>query len=213
MAQIFHPLFNPFARASVFGGVMGVGLVVWVIGVLYRSPYVTQAGVVKDQPIPFSHEHHVGGLGIDCRYCHTSVETNSFAGMPPTKTCMNCHAQIWTGSPTLAPVRASYRDDMPIKWDRVHRLAEFVYFDHSIHLAKGVSCVNCHGRVDQMQAVYQKGSLLMEWCLDCHRQPEKHLRPRETLYDFGWQPELPEKKQRELLSAEQVKKFDLPTTQ
>ena len=189
MAQIFHPLFNPFARASVFGGVLGVGLVVWVIGVLYRSPYVTQAGVVKDQPIPFSHEHHVGGLGIDCRYCHTSVEESSFAGMPPTKTCMNCHSQIWSDSPMLEPVRRSLKEDVPLTWIRVHRLPDYVYFDHGIHVSKGIGCVSCHGRVDEMPLIAQQQTLYMEWCLECHRHPQPELKPREKIFNLGWTPE------------------------
>ena len=189
MAQIFHPFFNPFARASIFGGVLVVAVGAWVSGILYRSPYVTQAGVVRDQPVPFSHEHHVAGLGIDCRYCHTSVEDSSFAGMPPTKTCMNCHSQIWSDSPVLAPVRDSLKQDVPISWMRVHRLPDYVYFDHSIHVAKGVGCVSCHGRVDRMPLLAQQQTLYMEWCLDCHRHPEREVRPREQIFNLAWTPD------------------------
>jgi len=189
MAQIFHPLFNPFARASVFGGLLLVVLAFWIGGILVRSPYLTQAGVVRDQPVPFSHEHHVSGLGIDCRYCHTSVEESSFAGMPPTKTCMNCHSQIWTGSPMLEPVRKSLRENTPLVWHRVHRLPDYVYFDHSIHVARGIGCVSCHGRVDRMPLLAQQHTLYMEWCLDCHRHPEREVRPREQVFNLAWTPD------------------------
>jgi len=189
MAQIFHPLFNSFARASVFGGVLLVAALVWMSGILYRSPYATGAGVVRDQPVPFSHEHHVSGLGLDCRYCHTSVEESSFAGIPPTKTCMNCHSQIWSDSPMLEPVRKSFKDDRPLAWQRVHRLPDYVYFDHSIHVAKGIGCASCHGRVDQMPLLAQKETLYMEWCLDCHRHPEREIRPKEHLFNLAWSPE------------------------
>ncbi len=188
MAQIFHPLFNPFARASIFGSVLFVVAAAWVSGILYRSPYVTQAGVVRDQPVPFSHRHHVSGLGIDCRYCHTSVEDSSFAGMPPTKTCMNCHSQIWSDSPVLEPIRKSLKENLPISWMRVHRLPDYVYFDHSIHVAKGIGCASCHGRVDEMPLVAQQHTLYMEWCLDCHRHPEREVRPREQVFNLAWAP-------------------------
>ncbi len=145
-------------------------------------------GVVVKQPVPFSHDHHVAGIGIDCRYCHTSVESSSFAGMPPTATCMNCHSQIWSQSPLLEPVRESFRTGTPISWTRVHNLPDYVYFDHSIHIAKGIGCVSCHGRVDKMPLLYQGASLKMEFCLDCHRNPEPHLRPQEAIWDLGWEP-------------------------
>ncbi len=138
--------------------------------------------------MPFSHEHHVGVLGIDCRYCHTSVENSSYAGLPPTKTCMNCHSQIWVGSDMLEPVRDSYRTDASLTWQRVYNLPGFVYFDHSIHVHKGVGCTTCHGRIDEMPFTYQEPSLLMEWCLDCHRNPAPNLRPRGEVFDVKWQP-------------------------
>jgi hypothetical protein len=188
MAQVFHPAFNTISRVSIFGGVFIVASLVWVSGCLYRSSYVTEAAVIRDQPIPFSHKHHVGGLGIDCRYCHTSVEDSSFAGLPPTKTCMNCHSQIWADSPMLAPIRESYRSGTPISWTRVHRLPGYAYFDHHIHVAKGVGCVNCHGRVDTMALVAQESTLYMEWCLDCHRHPERAVGPREQVFNLKWEP-------------------------
>jgi hypothetical protein len=189
MTQVFHPAFNTLSRVSIFGGVFVLGALVWVSGRIYRSPYITEASVVRDQPVQFSHKHHVGGLGIDCRYCHTSVEESSFAGIPPTKTCMNCHSQIWADSPILEPVRRSFREGTPISWTRVDRLPGYVYFDHSIHVAKGVGCVSCHGQVDDMPLMAQQATLYMEWCLDCHRHPERSLRRRERVFDLTWQPE------------------------
>ena len=153
-----------------------------------RSGYVTQAGVPREQPVPFSHQHHVGGIGLDCRYCHTTVETAAFANIPPTKTCMNCHSQIWSTSPTLEPVRDSFRTDKSIQWTRVHDLPDFAYFNHSIHVNKGVGCSTCHGQVDRMPLVWQHASLQMEWCLECHRHPEKYVRPRDQVFNMAYEP-------------------------
>jgi hypothetical protein len=139
-------------------------------------------------PVLFSHKHHVGGLGIDCRYCHTAGEESSFSGIPSTKICMNCHSQIWAGAPMLEPVRDSLRTDRPIAWVRVHDLPDLVYFDHSIHLSKGIGCVSCHGRVDQMPLMWRERSLDMEWCLECHREPERYVRPRQYLFSMSWEP-------------------------
>lgn len=188
MAQIFHRSTNTLSKLSIFGAVFIIAGVGWAATVLVRSSYMTEVGVVRDQPVPFSHKHHVGGMGIDCRYCHTSVENSPFAGIPPTKTCMTCHSQIWADSPTLEPVRASFREDRSIEWTRVHELADFVYFDHSIHLKKGIGCVTCHGRVDQMPMTWRVNNLQMEWCLDCHRAPERYVRPREYVFSMDWQP-------------------------
>ena len=187
MAQVFHRSFNSISKLTIFGLVIGVAVGGWAWAKFVRSDYVTGAGVVRDQPVPFSHQHHVGGLGIDCRYCHVSVETSAFAGMPTTKICMNCHSQIWADSPMLAPVRDSYRAGKSLEWNRVHRLPDFVYFDHSIHVKKGVGCATCHGRVDEMPLTRQTVSLYMEWCLDCHRQPERYVRPREQVFNMPWQ--------------------------
>ena len=159
------------------------GSVGLVLAQLQRSSYVTRQYEPRVQTPPFSHQHHVGGLGIDCRYCHTSVENSSFAGIPPTKTCMNCHAQIWTSAAMLAPVRESYRSGTSLTWVRVHDLPDFVYFDHSIHISKGIGCQSCHGQVDNMPLMLQQNSLQMEWCLDCHRNPAKFIRPRTTQVD------------------------------
>ena len=185
--QIFHRSTNTLSRATIFGAVFVVAALFWAMAQIQRSPYVTYAGVAKPQPVPFSHQHHVTGLGIDCRYCHTSVETSSFAGIPPTKTCMNCHSQIWTNAPMLEPVRASYRSGESLQWTRVNQLPDFVYFNHSIHVTKGVGCNDCHGPVDQMPLMYQDQSLQMEWCLNCHRAPEKFLRPRDQVFNMRYQ--------------------------
>jgi len=167
---------------------VGLGVLFAVLEAYVRAPYVTNVGQPIEQPVPFSHKHHVAGDGIDCRYCHTSVETSSFAGMPSTQTCMNCHAEVWAQSPVLAPVRDSFSSNQPIRWNRVTNLPGFVYFDHSIHLQKGVGCSTCHGRVDQMPLTYKAQSMQMSWCLDCHQQPERYLRPRAEVFNMAWQP-------------------------
>lgn len=189
MSQIFHPSTNTFAKVTIFGAVFFVALLGVVGLVIARSPYVTDVGVARQQPVQFSHEHHVNGLGIDCRYCHNSVEVSPYAGMPPTHTCMSCHSQIWNDSPALEPVRESYRTGMPIVWTRVHRVPDYVYFNHSIHVSKGVGCATCHGQVDQMPLMWKAEPMTMEWCLDCHRTPEQHLRPLDQIYNMDWQPE------------------------
>jgi len=186
--QIFHRSTNTISRATIFGAVFILAVLLWAAIQFQRSPYATYEGVRKPQPVPFSHQHHVAGLGIDCRYCHTSVESSSFAGIPPTKTCMNCHSQIWTGAPLLEPVRESYRSGRSLVWTRVNDLPDFVYFNHSIHINKGVGCNTCHGQVDRMPLMYQNASLQMEWCLDCHRAPEKALRPRGEVFNMQYQP-------------------------
>jgi hypothetical protein len=157
-----------------------------------RSSYITGADVVREQPVQFSHQHHVQTVGVDCRYCHTTAETSAFAGIPPTKTCMNCHSQIWASSPYLEPVRNSFRSDASLRWLRVHDLPDFAYFNHSVHVRKGVGCETCHGRVDQMPLMLQQSSLQMEWCLDCHRDPAKHVRPRSEIYTMGYRPSKPQ---------------------
>jgi hypothetical protein len=187
MPRVFPPYTNTIARFTLLAVLLGGAGTVWVCLVFARSSYGTNAGTPRVQPVPFSHEHHAGVLGIDCRYCHTTVEHSSYAGMPPTRTCMNCHSQIWVGSEVLEPVRASYRTNKSLEWQRIYNLPGFVYFDHSIHVQKGVGCSSCHGRVDLMPFTYQVPSLLMEWCLDCHRQPERHLRPRAEVFNMKWQ--------------------------
>jgi hypothetical protein len=188
MPQIFHRSTNTIARVSIFGAVLIVAGLLWLIAAIQRSPWVTDARVAREQPIQFSHERHVGGNGIDCRYCHTSVEESPFAGIPPTKTCMNCHSQIFSNSPFLEPVRRSFQSGASIQWTRVHDLPDFVYFNHSIHVDKGVGCTTCHGQVDRMPLMRQEQSLQMEWCLECHRSPERFVRPREAVFSVDYVP-------------------------
>jgi hypothetical protein len=205
MSQIFRPSANTLSKLSLFGALSAVAGLILVAMVVGRSSYVTRANEFVEQPIQFSHLHHVKDDGIDCRYCHTSVETSAFAGIPPTKTCMNCHSQLFNTAPILEPVRASFRDDTPIRWVRVHDLPDFVYFNHSIHVKKGVGCETCHGRVDEMPLMRQQNSLQMEWCLDCHRAPEKYVRPRSEITTMGYRPTVPQA----VLGAELVKEYDI----
>lgn len=156
--------------------------------IFVRTPYYSREDYPVYQPVPFDHRHHVADDGIDCRYCHQLVETSSTAGFPSVATCMNCHSQIWNKSPSLAPVRTAYFRDLPIRWQRVHRLPDYVYFNHAIHVSKGVGCVECHGRVDEMAAVMQVTPMTMGWCLECHRDPAPRLRPREAIFDMEWSP-------------------------
>jgi hypothetical protein len=188
MAQIFHRSANTISRVSIFGAVFIAAALLTLFAMVNRSPWVTEARVAREQPIQFSHERHVAGNGIDCRYCHTSVEDSRFAGIPPTKTCMNCHSEIFANSPYLEPVRASFASNTPIRWTRVHDLPDFVYFNHSIHVNKGVGCTTCHGQVDRMPLMWQESTLQMEWCLDCHRNPERYVRPREAVFSVDYQP-------------------------
>lgn len=169
-------------------GVVGPFVAAGIVYAVYRSPYVTRQNVPQDQQVPFSHQHHVAGLGIDCRYCHTSVEESSFAGIPPTETCMTCHSRVWTDAPILSPVRQSHARNEPLQWNRVNQTPEFVFFNHSIHVQKGVGCSSCHGRVDQMPLTWKAHSLYMRWCLDCHESPEKQLRPQDQIFNMQWQP-------------------------
>lgn len=188
MPGVFTPRANFIARASLAGAgltLLGVGVVAYAYT---RSSYATGVGVEIEQPVPFSHEHHVSGLGMDCRYCHTTVEESAFAGMPATQTCMHCHERLWTDAALLAPVRESWRTRMPISWQRVHDLPDFAYFNHAVHLAKGIGCVSCHGRVDRMRLMRKEATLFMQWCLDCHRNPAPHLRPKDKLFDMAWEP-------------------------
>ncbi len=188
MSQIFRPGADTLARVVLAGIAVVPVLAVGMATTLWRSPYATAQDVTREQPVPFSHEHHVGGLGIDCRYCHTSVEKAAFAGIPPTETCMSCHSQIWTNAPMLAPVRTSLAAGRPLVWRRVHVLPDYVYFNHSVHVAKGVGCATCHGAIQTMKLVRQVAPLTMGWCLDCHRNPGPNLRPREAVFDMTWTP-------------------------
>jgi len=186
MSQIFTRSANSISRVSILGAVLLIGLLLGLVYELGTSPWVTRQYAAREQPIQFSHERHVAGNGIDCRYCHTSVEQSRFAGIPPTKTCMNCHSQIFSASPFLEPVRASFNSNKPLHWTRVHDLPDFVYFDHSIHVNKGVGCTTCHGPVDKMPLMYQNATLQMAWCLDCHRNPELNVRPRDQVFSVAY---------------------------
>jgi hypothetical protein len=187
MAAIFGPRANLLAKAVLLGlaGVVVSGLLlVWGVPLM---AYNTQQDYIPPQPVPFSHKHHVSGLGLDCRYCHGSVEVSANAGLPPTATCMTCHSQIWTNAQMLAPVRNSLAEGKPLRWRAVYTLPDYVYFDHSIHIAKGVGCTECHGPIGDMPMTWKATSLYMSWCLDCHRDPGPHLRPKEAVFDPHWQ--------------------------
>jgi len=205
MAQLFPRSANALARGSIVVGAVlaaAAGYGLWLVA---HSGYVTRQGLILEQPVPFSHDHHVGQIGIDCRYCHTAVERSGSAGIPPTQTCMNCHNQLWTNAALLEPVRASAASGEPLRWNRVYDLPGFVYFDHSIHVAKGVACESCHGRVDRMPLMYQDAPLTMEWCLACHRDPVANIRPREAVTEMGWQPPVDlERRQLELAALYNV---------
>jgi hypothetical protein len=207
MPQIFHPSANTIAKVSIFGAVFFIAGALWLIIEINRSSYVTRASVTREQPVPFSHKHHVSGLGIDCRHCHWPAEQSNFAGIPPTKTCMTCHSQIWSDSGMLEPVRESYRTDKSIEWVRVHDLPDFAYFNHSIHINKGVGCVTCHGPVDQMALMRQENTLQMEWCWNCHKHPGPNLRPREEVFNPNWQPA--EGEDRVALAAKLMKDYNV----
>lgn len=186
MSQIFKPSTNTLAKVTLFGAIFFLLLSVWILVSLNRSAYATRQTIIRAQPVPFSHDHHTEAMGISCLYCHTSVEESAFAGVPPTATCMNCHKLIWNDSPMLEPVRESFRSGEPIRWARVNDLPDFVYFNHSIHVTKGMGCVTCHGRVDKMPLLRQAVSLQMEWCLECHRAPQDFVRPRSEILNMEW---------------------------
>ena len=188
MAQLFHRSANSLAKVSIAAGGIVAGTILIAAYTLDRGAYVTDVGVVKPQPVPFSHKHHITDDGIDCRYCHTSVETSSFAGLPATEICMSCHSQIWSNAAILEPVRASFRTGESLAWTRVHDLPEFVYFNHSIHINKGIGCATCHGRVDQMPLMFKANTLYMNWCVECHRDPWKYVRPREQVFNMTYEP-------------------------
>lgn len=186
MAQIFRPRANAYARI-ILGGLLLLILLGLSTGLAWvRSPYHSGVGDTPDQPVPFSHKHHVGGLGLDCRYCHATVERAAFAGMPATQTCMTCHSALWTQAEVLAPVRESWRTGQPLRWVRVNDLPDYVYFNHGTHIVHGVGCATCHGPVAEMPLMRQEHSLYMSWCLDCHREPGRYLRPRAAVFDTAW---------------------------
>jgi hypothetical protein len=204
MSQIFRSSANSKARVSI---ILALVVLAGAGGALFEliadSTYATRQGDAREQPIPFSHAHHVGSMGIDCRYCHTSVENSDWSVVPPTKTCMNCHSQIWINSSTLEPVRQSFNTNSSIRWTKVYDLPDYVYFNHSIHVKKGVGCETCHGRIDTQALTYQQPSLQMRWCLDCHRNPENYLRPRDQITTMGYEPKEPQAE----LGARLVKEY------
>ena len=212
MAQIFHRSANNIAKTSIVLAVILGGLAFYVVTQIARSSYVTGKYLEKQQPVQFSHKHHTGDDGIDCRYCHTTVETTATAGMPPTQTCMNCHSQIWADSPYLEPVRASFRENKPIEWERVHDLPEYVYFNHSIHVNKGVGCSSCHGDVANMPAIYQVNTLQMEWCLSCHRNTEANIRPKSEIYNTAWVNDLTPDERRALTEQYRIRPAEMLTS-
>ena len=187
MAQIFPSYMNTLVWVSIVS-VLLLGGVAVVAGIgIYHGPYGTQKGVYKDQPIQFSHARHVGGNGLDCRYCHTSVETSAFAGIPPTETCMGCHSQILTDSLMIQKIQESWKTEKPMEWVRVNDMPDYVYFNHSIHVNKGVGCTECHGRVDEMPLTYKAETFHMMWCMKCHKNPEKFVRPKDKVFDMEWE--------------------------
>jgi hypothetical protein len=206
VGQIFRPRANSFARIAL-GVLLALILLPFALGfALVRSPYSSGVGRTPEQPVPFSHEHHTRGLGIDCRYCHASVEHAAFAGIPATEICMTCHSQLWTDAAMLEPVRESWRTNQPLRWIRVNDLPDYVYFNHGIHVSHGVGCTTCHGPVGRMPLMRQSASLFMEWCLECHRNPERYVRPREHVFDPDWTP--PENQQavgRELVAQYRIR--------
>lgn len=207
--RYFQPSANEITRLLLVLFVIIVGGGSFALTKIFSSSYITRQNIVQPQPVPFSHKHHVGEEGIDCRYCHTTVEKSAYAGIPPTQTCINCHSQLYTTSPMLEPVRASFKADEPIHWTRVNNLQNFVYFNHSIHVAKGVGCASCHGRVDEMDLTAQAAPLTMEWCLSCHREPQMQIRPREEVFNMEYEP--PENQAQ--MGAELVKKYHIKDAQ
>ena len=202
MPQLFRPYADTVARTVLIALLVLPFVAIGLAYATMRSSYITNQSITLEQPVPFSHAHHVGGLGIDCRYCHTGVETSTVAGVPPTHTCMSCHSQLYTQTEMLAPVRASLADSRPIRWNKVHRLPDYVYFDHSIHIAKGVGCSTCHGDVSRMRLMRQEAPLTMGWCLDCHRDPAPHLRPPDKIFAADWQPPRDQAEQGRRLAAQ-----------
>ena len=205
MPQIFQPSMNTISKVSIIGAILIIAGCAVSLTSFFRSSFAIRVGDPIELPVPFSHKHHVVDDGIDCRYCHISEETSSFADLPPTETCMTCHSQIWNQSPILQPVRESFQTGQPIQWNRVNDLPDFVYFNHSIHIAKGIGCETCHGRVDQMPLTWKANTLYMEWCLNCHRHPEEYVRPKDQVFTMGYKPAIDQ----ETLGRELVKEYHI----
>jgi hypothetical protein len=191
-----------FRVALLFGALVLLGVPSFLMGWV-RTPAVTEQYSSPVQPVPFDHAMHAGALGIDCRYCHSTVERSASAGIPATSVCVPCHNQVWFQSPVFAPVRRSLATNQPIAWQRVNKLPDFVFFNHAIHVNKGVGCESCHGRVDEMHRIQQAAPLTMGWCLDCHRDPAPHLRPVEQMTAMGWTPIEPQN----VLGADLMKRY------
>jgi hypothetical protein len=208
VAQIFHRRANTVARGSILLALLGLVVAVWALDAVYWSPYTTRVSMPREQPVPFSHKHHVSDCGIDCRYCHSSVEKSAFAGIPETETCMTCHSQLFNTAPILAPVRESMARDERLRWTRVHQLPDFVFFNHSIHVNKGIGCETCHGRVDQMPLTWQVNTLYMKWCIECHKDPAKKIRPKSEEFNMTWQAT-----NQAALGAELVRAYHVNVTQ
>jgi len=187
MAAFFPKVVDKYVRigsiVGVVAGVLGIAAFAWI-----TSPSVLKVGYQPVQPVPYSHKLHAGNMGMDCYYCHYTVYKAAYAAIPPTQVCMNCHARVQTQSPLLEKIRESYATGEPVQWVRVHKLADYVYFNHSAHVNAGVSCVSCHGRVDQMAEVRHAKPLNMDWCLDCHRNPAPNLRPVKYVTKLDWTP-------------------------
>jgi len=186
MAQLFRPSSNTIAKVSIVAVITLLGGTLCVAYIVDRGPWITSVRVAPAQPIPFSHKHHVKDDGLDCRYCHTSVETSSFAGLPPTETCMTCHSQIWANASVTQAIRDSWASGKSIEWTRVHDLPDFVYFNHSIHINKGIGCSACHGKVDEMPFMFKVNTLNMNWCINCHRHPDQYIRPRSEVFNVDY---------------------------
>jgi hypothetical protein len=203
MAQIFPKWTNEAPRRILFGSIIFLNALVFVVWYFF-SPEFLDVGYAPEQPVPFSHKVHVGQLGMDCQYCHTQVTESKYANIPATQTCMNCHGQILTDSENLAPVRESWETGLPIEWVKVHMLPDYAYFNHAAHVNVGVGCESCHGRVDRMEIVYQAMPLSMGWCLDCHREPEKHVRPVSEITTMGYVAENQLELGRELVAKHNI---------
>ena len=188
MRQLFAPGADAILRLATLSLILVVLGGILIAEGISRSDCLYGVGVAPAQPVPFSHKHHSGELGIDCRYCHQQVEYLATAGIPPTWTCMTCHSQIWTGATMLAPVRDSLANDTPLHWTRVNRLPDYVYYNHSIHITKGIGCSTCHGAVDQMQLTYRANAFKMEFCINCHRNPQANVRPKSEIWNMEWSP-------------------------
>ena len=186
MAQLFPPVVDLYAKFLALGIVLVLLGGSYAFYLLNRSPYWTNVGVTMNQPVPFSHKHHAGELGIDCRFCHTSVENSPYAGMPDTQTCMTCHSQVWKSAPILAPVRNSYTSGRALQWNRIYESPGYVYFDHSIHVKKGIGCSSCHGDMDEMPITWKAHDMQMQFCLECHRHPETQIRELGQVYNMKW---------------------------